>query len=42
VYYNQKYNNDWQGDNVDAGVFYYELKHPQKGKKYKGWVQIVK
>jgi gliding motility-associated-like protein len=42
VYYNQKYNNDWQGDNVDAGVFYYELKHPQKGKKYKGWVQIIR
>ncbi|TAH24884.1 MAG: gliding motility-associated C-terminal domain-containing protein [Cytophagales bacterium] len=42
VYLNSRYANDWNGDNVEAGVYYYDLKHPTKARKYKGWVQITK
>lgn len=41
VYSNKDYNNNWDGNNVSDGVYYYELSKNTKG-EYKGWVQILR
>lgn len=41
VYKNEQYNNEWGGDNVTNGIYFYSLKSKKKSKEYKGWVQVV-
>jgi gliding motility-associated-like protein len=41
IYENQNYNNDWAGANVEAGVYYYELK-AENETTCKGWVSVLK
>jgi hypothetical protein len=41
IYENQNYNNDWAGENVEAGVYYYELK-VENETTCKGWVSVLK
>jgi hypothetical protein len=41
VYKNEKYNNEWGGDNVVDGIYYYSLKNPGRDKEYKGWLQVI-
>lgn len=42
VYINPAYSNEWKAENVSDGVYFYQLKHPEKHKSYKGWVQVVR
>lgn len=41
VYKNEKYAQEWGGENVSDGVYFYSLKNINKGKEYKGWVQVM-
>jgi len=44
VYYNAKYNNNWNGDGLNGGTYYYMLELEKDGKtsSYKGWVLVKK
>ena len=44
VYYNAKYNNNWNGDGLNGGTYYYMLELEKGGKtsSYKGWVLVKK
>lgn len=37
-----RYNSTWNGDNVVAGTYYYQLYIKRLDKFYKGWVEIVR
>ena len=41
VYMNETYNNEWGGENVSDGVYFYSLRNKKRNKEYKGWVQVV-
>jgi gliding motility-associated-like protein len=42
VYFNESYDNTWNGkDNVD-GVYYFHLRHVKGVVNYKGWVEILR
>lgn len=41
VYQHEQYKNDWSGEGLSDGVYYYNFKHPQCEVK-KGWIQILK
>lgn len=41
VYEKTNYQQDWKGDDLPAGVYYYHIKDAA-GKKWKGWLQIVR
>jgi gliding motility-associated-like protein len=41
VYESLGYNNDWNGDGVSDGVYYYILNYPLNGKSYAGFIQIL-
>ncbi|HEX8546384.1 MAG TPA: gliding motility-associated C-terminal domain-containing protein, partial [Cytophagaceae bacterium] len=41
VYYEEGYNNTWDGGNVTDGIYYYLLENPKDNKSYKGWLQII-
>ena len=40
VYRTTDYKNEWNGENCTDGVYYYSLE--REGKKYKGWVEIIR
>jgi gliding motility-associated-like protein/uncharacterized repeat protein (TIGR01451 family) len=44
VYYSNNYSNNWSGENLSGGTYYYllTLKTPQQTKVYKGWVELLK
>lgn len=42
VYESRNYQNNWNGENAPAGLYYYTLRSAEKRKEYKGWVQILK
>jgi gliding motility-associated-like protein len=43
VYSKSDYTNEWNGAGLNDGVYYYLLEDKvQKGKSYKGWVEIMK
>jgi gliding motility-associated-like protein len=43
VYNSPAYMNDWDGNGLSNGVYYYILKHSfVEGEEYKGWVQILR
>jgi hypothetical protein len=41
VYESNDYQDDWSGENVDAGVYYYDLQVEGEA-ACKGWVQVIK
>jgi gliding motility-associated-like protein len=41
VYYNEHYNNDWSGEELANGIYYYVLEYPTCEDK-KGWLEVVK
>ena len=42
VYFSDNYQNDWTGDGLPAGVYYYSLYSPALQRRYKGWVQLLR
>jgi gliding motility-associated-like protein len=42
VYYNRKYNNEFDGSGLESDIYYFILSHIEGKKTIKGWVQIVK
>ncbi len=41
VYQNKHYENNWSGEGLSDGIYYYSFKHPQCEVK-KGWIHIIK
>ncbi len=42
VYRNAQYLNDWNGETLPAGVYYYHLQDKDRVRSYRGWVQILR
>lgn len=42
VYRSDAYKNDWKGDGLPSGTYYYLLSSSGLQKQYKGWVQIIR
>ncbi|MBC7388999.1 MAG: gliding motility-associated C-terminal domain-containing protein [Opitutaceae bacterium] len=42
VYKSDNYNNDWKGENLPDGIYYYHLKNKESQKNYKGTVEILR
>jgi gliding motility-associated-like protein len=42
VFHSPGYNNDWEGDNVSSGVYYFKLTNQPADRVYKGWLQVIK
>ncbi len=42
VYHSPAYRNDWRGDDLAAGVYFYELFNASLRRQRKGWVQILR
>ncbi|MBC7388059.1 MAG: gliding motility-associated C-terminal domain-containing protein, partial [Opitutaceae bacterium] len=42
VYKSDNYNNDWKGENLPDGIYYYVLKNKENDKNYKGIVEILR
>ena len=38
----EPYKNDWRGENLPSGLYYYYLTNSRLNRKYKGWVQILR
>lgn len=42
VYSSNGYNNDWEGNNVSGGVYYFKLRNPPGDREIKGWLHVLK
>ncbi|GAA4410989.1 hypothetical protein GCM10023187_36290 [Nibrella viscosa] len=42
VYRSEAYRNEWTGDDLPAGTYYYVLSSAQIDRQYKGWVQLIR
>ncbi len=42
VYRASNYQNDWTGEGLPEGTYYYELHFPQSGQTWKGYVQLMR
>lgn len=42
VYFSDHYRNDWNGDKLPNGYYYYKLDSPSLHKEVKGWVNVVR
>ncbi|HEY8400832.1 MAG TPA: choice-of-anchor L domain-containing protein [Cytophagaceae bacterium] len=42
VYKKFNYRNEWSAEGQSEGVYYYNLYNPVNGRKYQGWVQVIK
>jgi gliding motility-associated-like protein len=42
VYQNSNYRNEWTGEGLSDGVYYYLITDPLYEKEYKGWVQLLR
>ena len=42
IYYIKDYDNTWNGEDLNDGVYYYNYISPCDEKEYKGWVQILR
>ncbi len=41
VYYSADYQNQWKAENLNPGIYYYQIKLKNEG-QCKGWVQVLK
>jgi gliding motility-associated-like protein len=42
VFHSPRYKNDWEGENVSSGVYYFKLTNQPADRIYKGWVHVIK
>ena len=42
IYQRENYQNDWETDDLNDGVYYYKVLIPEINKSVKGWVQILR
>ncbi|MCP4521891.1 MAG: hypothetical protein GY827_09430 [Cytophagales bacterium] len=42
VYFSEGYHNEWTAENVEDGVYYYELTNPKKDRIYNGWIEVLR
>ena len=42
VYFNDDYKENWSGEGLASGVYYYEVKIDQEQLSCKGWVHVIK
>ncbi|MFC6999298.1 LamG-like jellyroll fold domain-containing protein [Rufibacter roseus] len=42
VYQSSDYRNDWAGENISEGTYYYHFSNKALNQNYKGWVEIVR
>ncbi len=42
VYQSPDYRNDWEGQGLGNGVYYYVLREAGAGRQYRGWVQVLR
>lgn len=42
VYKNEAYQNDWEGEGLPTGTYYYHLSSSLLNKRFKGWVHIMR
>lgn len=42
VYENTDYKDEWNADNLNAGIYFYHITESLQQKKYNGWVQVIK
>ncbi len=42
VFSKNAYTNDWNGDGLSSGVYYYFLQDSKSDKSFKGWVEIIR
>jgi gliding motility-associated-like protein len=42
VFYNKNYDNLWDGNGSNDGIYYYSLKHNRGKVQFKGWVEIIR
>ena len=42
IYSNDRYSNNWPENPVTNGTYYYLLEEPGTGRKFKGWVEVVR
>ncbi len=42
VYQKSNYRNEWSGEGLTDGIYYFRVYDGYKGKEYKGWVQILR
>jgi gliding motility-associated-like protein len=42
VYRQSAYNNDWRGEDLPSGVYYYLLRDRDTPRRYRGWVHLLK
>lgn len=40
VYLNQSYQNNWEGEDLGDGTYYFSLNKPCLNKSFKGWIQV--
>lgn len=41
-YYNENYDNSWNGEGLSDGIYFFLLEHMEHQDKHKGWVQITR
>lgn len=42
VYSSQPYQSDWDGQNLPAGVYYYQLYNTVSGQRFRGWLHLLR
>jgi hypothetical protein len=42
VYQSKTYCNDWDGQSLPPGVYFYQLRNKKTGGTLKGWVHLLK
>jgi len=42
VYYKKGYYNEFKGENLEDGIYYYLLRHVEDKKVFKGWLEIIR
>jgi hypothetical protein len=42
IYHDPAYQNSWNAEGLDSGIYFYYINDPLLKKNYKGWVQVIK
>jgi PKD repeat protein len=42
VYDDKAYKNDWKAEDVSSGVYFYLLQNPNRDRKFRGWLDVMK